>query len=429
MSKQPQVRPWAEQAESIRSFNQQYLGPENFRLSKEKNAAIVRVRDASRNLAASYRKAPKKPAILLALPFMITGGADSVFLGMARHITTEGFDLSVVTTVPVEAIYGDNTARYETITKQVYHLYKFLDEEEKWKDFLFHLIETRRMDILLLSGCAYIYGLLPSIKQKFPHLRVIDHLYNEQGHIENNRKYEPFIDTHIVVNDVLKAMLIDRFNEDEAKIRVIKPGIDLERFNPANLTPDDVQSAFVPKGKFVVTFVGRFSEEKGPDKFVEIADLLRGDDRLHFVMVGQGAEYFHVKQRIVALGLERRFHAPGNVSDVRPYLGMAGALVIPSSVEGLPVTLMEAMALGVPVVASAVGGIPSVIRDGFNGFVCQPSDVQGFAARIKQIAGDKELRATMRANAREYALEHFSAEKTNREYSDFFLQSLPASQK
>ena len=92
-------------------------------------------------------------------------------------------------------------------------------------------------------------------------------------------------------------------------------------------------------------------------------------------------------------------------------------------------SLFLIMALGVPVVASAVGGIPSVIRDGFNGFVCQPSDVQGFAARIKQIAGDKELRATMRANAREYALEHFSAEKTNREYSDFFLQSLPASQK
>lgn len=133
-----------------------------------------------------------------------------------------------------------------------------------------------------------------------------------------------------------------------------------------------------------------------------------------------------MKDQISTLGLEDRIHAPGNVSDVRPYLRMAGVLVIPSTIEGLPVTLMEAMALGVPVIASAVGGIPSVIRNGFNGFVCQPTDVAGFVESIRQIADDSALLTTMRANAREYAATHFGADKTNHNYSNLFLQLLPA---
>ena len=157
--------------------------------------------------------------------------------------------------------------------------------------------------------------------------------------------------------------------------------------------------------------------------------MLRGESGLHFVMLGDGPEYPRVKERIRALGLEGKFYAPGNVPDVRPYLGVSGAVVIPSAIEGLPVTLMEGMALGVPVVASAVGGIPSVIRDGFNGFVCQPSDLQSFVRSIKRIATDEGLRSTMKANARAYALEHFGADKTNHGYSSLFLKLIQASSK
>lgn len=293
MSKQPQVRPWTEQAESIRTFNEEYLARKNYRLSKKRNAAIVQVRNPYRNLAASYRKQEKKPSILLALPYMITGGADTVFLGMAEHLAAKGFDLSVVTTEPVEASFGDNSARYEAITKQVYHLYKFLDEESRWRDFLFHLIETRRVDILLLAGSPYIYGLLPQIKQRFPGISVVDHLFNEHGHIQENRKYASSIDAHVVVNNVIKEVLIDHFGESEGKIRVIMPGIDVDgRFNPENTKADDVvPSAFVPQNKFIAIFIGRFSEEKAPARFVEIANLLRGESRFHFVMLGDGPQY------------------------------------------------------------------------------------------------------------------------------------------
>jgi glycosyltransferase involved in cell wall biosynthesis len=131
-----------------------------------------------------------------------------------------------------------------------------------------------------------------------------------------------------------------------------------------------------------------------------------------------------VKERIKALQLQDKIFAPGFVDDVRPYLKMSGILTIPSDIEGIPIILMEGFALGVPAVASNVGGIPSIIQDGLTGFVCERSDIEGFAAQIKKIANDEDLFAAMKANARQYALEHLSVESTNREYGNVLLELL-----
>lgn len=422
LSSDPTVRRWEEQAKEICKFNRKHLKEKNYRYSARRNEAVVQVSDPYLNLVSSYRKETKKPSILLVLPFLMTGGADSVFLSMAEHLVANGFGLAVMTTLPTEPSFGDNTSQYEAITKQVYHLHEFLDGESTWKDFVFYLIETRKIDILLLAGSAYVYELLPELKQRFPRLKIVDHLFNEYGHIENNRKFASFIDVHIVVNEVIKDALVNLYGEAESKIRVIPPGVDVKsKFNPFAFNEASTQPIdLLPKDKFVVLFIGRFAEEKCPEKFVGMACSLRNEDNLHFAMLGNGPQYQQVKEQIRALNLEEKIYAPGNVTDVRPYLRIGGVLVIPSAIEGIPVTLMESMAFGVPVIASAVGGIPSVIRDGFNSFVCQPSDIGAFVRNIQRLATDEKLLTRMRANAREYALQHFSVEKTTREYCNLF---------
>ena len=417
MSKQAEVRPWEEQGKEILKFNKEHLKRKNHLLSAKRNAAIIEVEDPYLNLVASYQKTARKPAILLALPFVITGGADTVFLGITEYLTANGFDLSVVTTQPVDTSFGDNTAKYEAITKQVYHLYKFLADESKWKDFLFYLIETRNIGVLLLAGSAYVYGLLPEIKQKFPQLKIVDQLFNEFGHIENNRRYSDCIDFHIVTNEAIKGILVNGHGEKEDKIRVIVHGVDVEeRFNPDKVEVGIETRAVLPQGKFLVSFIGRFSEEKGPGKFVEMANLLKDEVNLHFLMIGNGPEYPRIKQRIRELGLESKIYAPGFVSDLGPFLKTSGVVVIPSNIEGIPIVLMESLALGVPVIASAVGGIPSIIRDGFNGFLCEPSDIEGFVKAIKKIVVEKNLHSAMETNARKFALQHLDVAQMKNGY-------------
>lgn len=424
LSRQEGVRSWEEQGREIVKLNQGYLKRKNYLLSAKRNDAIVQVQHDYLNLVNSYRKVEKKPAVLLALPFVITGGADTVFLQMAEHLVANGFDLSVVTTVPGEERFGDNTSRYEAITKQFYQLHHFLPNKHQWKDFLFYLIKSRRIEILLLAGSVYIYELLPEIKEHFPSLRVVDHLFNEFGHIDNNRKYEPYIDAHIVVNDVIKKVLVGRFGEDERKVHVIMHGIDVHnRFSPAVVNESKLAGT-LPSNKFLVFFIGRFSEEKCPEKFVRTADLLRNDNRLHFVMLGHGPQYEQVRRMVIDLGLRDRIDLLGNVDDVRSYLQCAGALIIPSDIEGIPLTLMEALSLGVPVIASDVGGIPSVLQDGVNGFLCTSSDVEGFAAKITMLADDTALKESISACGRDYAVKHFSSERMNWQYRMLFQQLL-----
>ena len=223
MSKQAEVRSWEEQGKEILKFNKEHLKRKNYLLSAKRNAAIVQVEEPYLNLVTSYQKGAKKPAILFALPYVITGGADTVFLDVAEHLTANGFDLSVVTTQPVDVPFGDNTAKYEALTNgQVYHLYQFLAEENKWKDFLFYLIETRNIGILLLAGSAYVYGLLPEIKQRFPQLKVVDQLFNGFGAHREQQEILGLISISILwPTKSSKEALVKGHGEKGDKVRVV----------------------------------------------------------------------------------------------------------------------------------------------------------------------------------------------------------------
>ncbi len=138
--------PYDKQSERIRLFNREYLTQKNYRRAAENNEVAVEVSNPFMNLDNSFEKDHEKPALLLALPFVITGGADTVFLQMAEYLAKSGFDISIVTTIKTDASFGDNTSRYEAITKQIYHLYRFLEDRRNWKDFLFYLIESRKIN-------------------------------------------------------------------------------------------------------------------------------------------------------------------------------------------------------------------------------------------------------------------------------------------
>jgi glycosyltransferase involved in cell wall biosynthesis len=158
-----------------------------------------------------------------------------------------------------------------------------LDDQSKRSDFVFHLIESRNIDIIFLAGSAFVYSLLPEIKRRFPRIKVVDQLFNEFGHIKNNRKYSPYIDRHIVANEAIRATLTKQFGESEDKVSVIIHGVDIKhRFLPENIQITSAERDVVPPGKILVSFIGRFSKEKCAGKFVEIANVLRNEDNLHF---------------------------------------------------------------------------------------------------------------------------------------------------
>jgi len=396
--------------------------------SPQTNPLPALAKKPNRNLAASFAKSPHRPRVLLALPFMTMGGGEALMLHVAQHLKENGFDLCALTTIPTDKSLGSTVSRFEAITKEIYHLHQFLLDEEKWKDFICYLIESKQVDILLIAGCSFVYPLLPELKSRFPHLKVVDQLLNEVGHIESNRKYGALIDMNVVTSDLIQDVLVNRFGESEEKVRVIANGIDVEHeFNPARETGGEEVIAPVMREKFLVTFAGRFSEEKCPEKFVEIAAALKNDLNMFFLMLGDGPEFSRVQNKIRELGLSGLIHTPGFV-DAAPFLKRSSVVVICSRVEGTPLVLMESMSLGVPVVASNVGGIPSFIHDGHNGLLCEPNDISAFVRAIRRIAADRELRESLRTNAREYALRCLNVVEMKQKYLETFTRLLAATQ-
>jgi glycosyltransferase involved in cell wall biosynthesis/SAM-dependent methyltransferase len=407
LSKQHEVVPPLDrQREAVSAFNRDVLTAEAFQRSAERRRLRVEVRDGVINLLRR-RPAAAETTILLALPFLIVGGAERLLSEVARHLRSRGYRLIVVTTLYVDAEHGDSTAWIEPATAEIYHLPRFLDPES-WRQLVFYLIEAKNVSLLWLIGSAFFYDLLPDLKAAWPHLRVIDLLFNTVGHTANNRRYQGWIDRILVENREVYDWLLAA-GEAPERIVQIPSGVDLQAFRPLPRADGELAALGIDPAAFVVGFSGRLSEEKSPETFLEIAERCRDDSRLVFLMTGAGPLAGAVRQRAESLGLGRRFQFLGMVPDVRRYLALYDALVLPSRLDGRPVVVLESLALGVPVVASGVGALPEVIQEGETGFLCTPGDAAAFADRLRWLADHPEEHRRMRAAARSYAEAELSA--------------------
>jgi glycosyltransferase involved in cell wall biosynthesis len=114
--------------------------------------------------------------------------------------------------------------------------------------------------------------------------------------------------------------------------------------------------------------------------------------------------------------LQDRIHVPGFVNNLRELMALSDVVVVPSSVDGMPLVVFEAQAFSKPVVASAVGSIPSVIADGETGFLCAPGNVKAFANRILELWRSPDLRRTIGDAARISVCASYSAESMTTRY-------------
>jgi glycosyltransferase involved in cell wall biosynthesis len=150
----------------------------------------------------------------------------------------------------------------------------------------------------------------------------------------------------------------------------------------------------VPAGSYG-SVIGWIRPDKGADVLIEAASSIRREfpDRT-CVLIGEGG-VASARQQARALGLHEVVSFLGRRMDARAVMAQLEVVVIPSRREGLPLVLLEAMALGRPIVATAVGGIPEVIQDGVNGLLVPPEDPSARAEAVVRVLSDPELRARL----------------------------------
>jgi len=172
--------------------------------------------------------------------------------------------------------------------------------------------------------------------------------------------------------------------------------------NPAPVLPphpsrDEARAALGVRG-FAIGTAGRLTAQKA------LGDALAAVERVggvELLVLGDGPERASLARQVASLGLSDRVRllGAGSRDDVIRLFRAADVALLTSAWENLPHTLLEALAVGTPVIATAVGGIPEVVRDGENGLLVSPGDVEAIASAIERVARDDELRRTLAANA------------------------------
>jgi len=175
------------------------------------------------------------------------------------------------------------------------------------------------------------------------------------------------------------------------KVTVLHNGVDLVKFRPMAGKREEMRKKLrVPEGAVVVLTVRRLVYKNGVDTLIEGASIaVRKNPRIVFLVVGKGPDMNSVKARVEELGIEKNFRLTGFVSDedLPFYYNAADFFVLPSkSGEGLPLVALEAMACGLPVVSTNVGGIREILMDDF-GRLVPPNQPEQLAAAVLEFAG------------------------------------------
>jgi len=234
--------------------------------------------------------------------------------------------------------------------------------------------------------------------------------------------------SHIItVSESCRRFLLTREGIPEQKITLVQNAIDLRRYSPeCGDRKSARRSLGLPPGVPVVAGVGRLNPQKNFSLFIEIAALvLRAVPGAHFVLAGEGPEEQGLRRLAHEAGLDDHITFTGYVADTRQVYLATDVLVMPSLFEGLPMTLLEAMAMRMPVVASKLDGIAEVITDRQDGFLVPDLDAPLFAERITRLLEDPALARTTGESAARTVAARFSVGRMTSQVEDIYEKFLP----
>jgi glycosyltransferase involved in cell wall biosynthesis len=211
-----------------------------------------------------------------------------------------------------------------------------------------------------------------------------------------------------VADAVRKDLIANGVSPD--KVVTIYKGHDLAWYD--GVEPEDLRPLGVPDDAFTVACVANNRPRKGVPVLIESARFLPSDTKLHFLLVGGGMTSDEIRRLIDASPLPDHFHPIGYRDEVLPLVAACAGGVLPATKrEGLPKTVIEAMALGLPVVVTRTGGSPELIADGACGYVVEPNDSRGLAEALQKLGDDPAKARVMGAAARARLAEHFDVDQ------------------
>ena len=279
------------------------------------------------------------------------------------------------------------------------------------------LIARVRPAILQLNSSrdSWIGGLAARLVRPRPKVIRIRHISTPLNHNLTTRLlYRQMLDLVIVTGgERTRRALIERDGLEANRVAAFPIGLDIEYFKPAPPDHDLRRELGLPEEQKLVGLISYLRTYKGHEYFIEAAArILSRHTDVTFLIVGEGPEESTIRARIESSGLAGRVRMLGFRDDLLNVFRSLDIFAIPS-VEGdtIPQVLMQALAMGLPVVSTTVGSIPDVVLDGETGFVVPPCDAEALADRVELLLKNNALRARLGAQGRALVERSYSLDR------------------
>jgi len=366
-----------------------------------------------------------KTKILYIITGLDIGGAEILLLNIVKNLNRDLFNCSVL------YLKGnaDISRQFSELNIDVYDnsRYSFFNPYKYWK--IFDLIRHKNFDIV--HSHLIHSNLIARIIGKASNVKVI---INSE-HNTSNWKFKNlpviflfkitlrYVNILHCISKSVKDHILNIISIDNSKLKVIYNGICLDRFK--NNKSRKKSTINFSNSYPIIGCVSRFDKRKGIEYLIKAIGLLKVKYKdIKLILVGDGPQRSFLSRLVKELNLVDQVVFVGKTFEVEKYLSIFDFFVLPSLQEGLSIAIIEAMASGVPVIASNVGGIPEVITHKYDGILIRSKNENDISEAIIQLNNNKELKNKLISNAYNKISAKFDIRKIVKEFESMYIDSV-----
>jgi glycosyltransferase involved in cell wall biosynthesis len=349
--------------------------------------------------------------VLFAITSMPVGGAETLLVNLVRRLDRERF-LPELCCLKEPGPLGELMAReIPTHTRLLRGKYDL-----RVLSRLSSLLRQRRIDAVVTVGAGdkMFWGRLAARRQQVPVVLSALHSTGWPDVVGRlNRMLTPITDGFIAVAQAHGQYMVDVLGIPTSKVTVIPNGVDVERFQPQpELRRSVRQTLGIPPAAPLCGIVAALRPEKNHELFLRTAATVRRQlPESHFLIVGDGVRRAELERVAADLGLDGHAHFLGSRGDIPELLAALDLFALTSHNEANPVSVLEALACGVPVVAPRVGSLHETVRDGETGYLVAPGNEPAVAERWVELLRQPRHAARLGHAGRELVVRDWSLER------------------
>lgn len=376
---------------------------------------------------ASASNAKRKYRVLHVIDSLDLGGAQVVLENLIRHGDRERFEFEAAA-MHGRGVYWDRLA---TLGVPLHSL-SFHHKVPLYVPRLAWLCLTRRYDVVhthllaanvIAKPVATIFG----TRVRINHDHCNDKLTDPRKWALTADRLTNRLSTHVIaVSESTRAFVVEKEGVPPSRATTIHNGIDLEKFRPRPELRGAARERWkLPQDAFVVAGIGRLTYQKNFPLFLEIAAAIAKEHpRAVFVLVGTGEDEPALRAQAAELGLQERVRFLGYVADMPALWPAIDCLLLTSRYEGLPITILEAMACGAAIVASNLDGMREILRDEENADLVPPGAPEPYVARLSRLIREPAVAEGHAAAALATVRESYGASAMARAVEAIYLRYL-----